>query len=165
MQTRSFHDHMWFMSLALEQAEEAFWNDEVPVGAVVVSDIGEVLAQSRNTKEKKHDPCGHAEILALTKAGKSLKQWRLTGATVYVTLEPCPMCLAAMIHARIGHLIFGAYDQKGGAISLGLNLYKDTRLNHQFRVWGGVKHFACSKIMSKFFKEKRKSYGGETSSS
>lgn len=158
MKIDQLQNHLWYMDMALQEAEKAYKADEVPVGALILSEHGEILAQAHNEKENQFDPTGHAEIIALRKASQKLKSWRLLNATVYVTLEPCPMCLAAMVQARIARLVFGAYDPKGGALSLGQNLYKDTRLNHQFPVVGGVKHYQCSKILSDFFKLKRQFY-------
>ena len=152
------HIHEWNMSKALDEAYKANRNDEVPIGAVLVNSDNQIIAEGHNKKEKNHDPCGHAEIITLRKSGDYLKNWRLKGCSLYVTLEPCPMCLAAMIHARIDRLIFGAYDNKGGAISLSYNLYKDTRLNHVFSIVGGIRHYECSKLISLFFKKKRSYY-------
>ena len=151
-------DYNWFMSLAIEQADKAKGYDEVPVGAVIISPDGKVIASAHNQKEKDFDPCGHAEILALTKAGDFLSNWRLSGCTLVVTLEPCPMCLSAMVQARIERVVFGAYDKKGGAISLGYDLFKDHRFNHRFAVMGGIKHYECSRMLSKFFRERRNQY-------
>jgi len=145
------------MQLALLQAKKAGMSGEVPVGAVLVSLDGEVLAEAHNQKEKKIDATAHAEILVIKKASMSQNNWRLTGTTLFVTLEPCPMCLAAMVQARIDRVIFGAYDKKGGALSLGYDLYKDKRLNHSFSVMGGVEQEECASLLSNFFKERRKS--------
>lgn len=153
-----FQDHLWFMGLALEQADQAYRNHEVPVGAVLVSDSGEVISKQFNVKEANHNPIGHAEILTIAEGGKKIQNWRLTGCTLYVTLEPCPMCLTAMVQSRILQCVFGAYDPKGGAISLGYNLHKDKRLNHQFSIMGGVKHYESSRLLSQFFKERRTAY-------
>ncbi len=146
------------MDLALELAEEAYKNGDVPVGAVVLDSSLKVIAESFNNKEKTFRPTGHAEIIALELAAKDLGCWRLEGCTLIVTLEPCPMCLGAMTNARIERLIFGAYDSKGGAISLGYNFFKDKRLNHRFGVVGGICHYQSSKMLSSFFKERRESY-------
>ena len=154
----TLNDHIWNMGIALEEAENAFRNEEVPIGVVITDPDGKIVTKSFNQKEKLFDPCGHAEVLALTEAGKLKKNWRLEGHTLYTTLEPCPMCLGAMVQARIKSLVFGAYDPKGGSISLGYNLYKDKRLNHNFEITGGVRHYECSRILSAFFKDKRKSY-------
>lgn len=151
-------DHLWYMSMALEQAELAYRAQEVPVGAILVSPQGEVLSKQFNLKESQFNPTAHAEILALIEGAKKLHNWRLTDCTLYVTLEPCPMCLTAMVQSRVKQCVFGAYDAKGGALSLGYHLHQDKRLNHQFSIWGGVKHFECSKLLSQFFKERRTSY-------
>jgi tRNA(adenine34) deaminase len=151
-------DQLWFMSLAIEQAELAYKLQEVPVGAVLVSPDGEVLSKQHNLKESHFNPTGHAEILTLIEGAKKNQNWRLSKCTLYVTLEPCPMCLAAMVQARIKQCVFGAYDGKGGALSLGYTLHQDKRLNHQFSVVGGIKHFECSKVLSQFFKERRNTY-------
>lgn len=152
----NFQNAEWNMESALLQAEEAYKKDEVPIGATIVDKAGKVLSAAHNIKESNFDPCGHAEILALREASEKIKNWRLSGATLYVTLEPCPMCLSAALHARVSRIIFGAYDLKGGAISLGYNMYKDKRLNHNCEIIGGVQHYKCSSLLSTFFREKRK---------
>ncbi len=154
----SISDHLWFMSMALEQADLAYKAQEVPVGAVLVSPEGEVLSKQFNLKETHHNPTGHAEILTMIEGSKKIQNWRLSQCALYVTLEPCPMCLAAMVQSRIGLCVFGAYDAKGGALSLGYHLHQDKRLNHRFSVIGGIKHFDCSRVLSQFFKERRSSY-------
>jgi tRNA(adenine34) deaminase len=154
----SINDHMWFMAMALEQAEIAYRSQEVPVGAIIISRDGEVLSRQFNLKETNFNPTGHAEILSIIEASKKIGNWRLNECSLYVTLEPCPMCLAAMVQARIGRCVFGAYDPKGGAIGLGYGFHRDKRLNHQFALVGGVKHFECSKIISQFFRERRAAY-------
>ena len=154
----NFKDYEWLMSVAMDEAYKAYSIDEVPIGALVVDNAGNILGHGHNLKESVNDPCGHAEILAIRDACSKKDSWRLTGCTLFVTLEPCPMCLSALVQARIGRLVFGAYDPKGGAISLNYNLYKDKRLNHNFEIVGGVKHYETSQILSKFFREKRKSY-------
>lgn len=146
------------MDEALIEAENAYRKDEVPIGAVVVDSSGVILSRAHNIKEKSHNPCGHAEILAITEAAKQIGNWRLLNCSLYVTLEPCPMCLNAMIQARMGTLYFGAYDPKGGSLSLNYNFYKDKKLNHSFSVVGGLRHFECSRLLSIFFREKRLSY-------
>ncbi|MBC7537717.1 MAG: nucleoside deaminase [Bacteriovorax sp.] len=158
MSNTIFQDQLWLMDEALIEADKAYRIDEVPIGAVVVDSRGVVLSRSHNIKEKNHNPCGHAEILAITEAAKKLNNWRLINCSLYVTLEPCPMCLSAMIQARIGTLYFGAYDPKGGSLSLNYNFYKDQKLNHSFPVIGGLRHFECSKLLSNFFREKRTNY-------
>jgi tRNA(adenine34) deaminase len=154
----SVSDHLWFMSMALEQAELAYKMQEVPVGSVLVSPKGDILSKQFNLKETHYNPTAHAELLVLTDAAKKLQNWRLSDCILYVTLEPCPMCLTAMVQSRIKQCVFGAYDAKGGALSLGYYLHQDKRLNHQFSMMGGVKHFECSRLLSQFFKERRMSY-------
>ena len=151
-------DHLWLMDEALIEANKAYREDEVPIGAVIVDSEGAIISRSHNHKEKAHNPCGHAEIIAITEACKKLGNWRLLNCSIYVTLEPCPMCLSALVQTRIGHLYFGAYDTKGGALSLNYNFYKDQKLNHSFPVMGGLRHFECSRLLSTFFKEKRSGY-------
>lgn len=158
MSNTIFQDQLWLMDEALIEADKAYRQDEVPIGAVVTDNRGVILSRSHNIKEKNHNPCGHAEVLAITEAAKKLNNWRLIDCSLYVTLEPCPMCLSAMIQARIGTLYFGAYDPKGGSLSLNYNFYKDQKLNHAFPVVGGLRHFECSKLLSTFFREKRNSY-------
>jgi tRNA(adenine34) deaminase len=155
---QAISDHLWFMSMALEQAELAYRAQEVPVGAILVSPKGEVLSKQFNLKESHFNPTAHAEILALTEGAKKIQNWRLSDCTLYVTLEPCPMCMSALVQSRVGQCVFGAYDSKGGALSLGYHFHQDKRLNHQFKVIGGIKHFECSKLISQFFKERRTSY-------
>lgn len=151
----NFSDHLWFMGLAIEQADLAFKAQEVPVGAVLVSPTGEVLSKQHNLKESHFNPTAHAEILSITESAKKLSNWRLSDCTLYVTLEPCPMCLSAMLQSRVKACYFGAYDPKGGALSLGYKFHQDKRFNHQFSVIGGIKHYECSRVLSQFFKERR----------
>ena len=151
-------DHLWFMSMALEQAELAYKHQEVPVGSLLVSPQGEILSKQHNLKESQFNPTAHAEILSLSEGGKRLQNWRLNDCVLYVTLEPCPMCLAAMVQSRVKMCVFGAYDSKGGGLSLGYHINQDKRLNHQFSIIGGVKHYECSRLLSQFFKERRTSY-------
>jgi len=142
----------------LRLAEDAFYRGEVPVGAIVVSPTGEIISEAFNLKEETYDVSGHAEILALREASKKLKSWRLVDCSLFVSLEPCPMCLSAILQSRIKNLYFGAYDRKGGALSLGYNFSQDNRFNHSFSIYGGFKHYECSTILSRFFKQKRKKY-------
>lgn len=150
--------HNWFMQIAFEEAQKAYGQDEVPVGAVIVSESDKIIWKSHNLKEKSNDPFGHAEILAMREAAKILGSWRLSGCRMYVTLEPCPMCMAAVVHARLSTVIFGAYDLKAGALSLGYKYNLDKRLNHNFAVCGGVMDYENSKLLSQFFREKRQFY-------
>lgn len=151
-------DYLWHMDLAIEMAEKAYGNDEVPVGAVLVDSSNKVLSSAFNLKEQNQDVTGHAEILCLKEAAEKNKSWRLNGCTLIVTLEPCPMCLSAALQARVKTVVFGAYDLKGGALSLGYHFHQDPRLNHKLDIVGGVRHYQCSKLLSQFFKEKRNYY-------
>lgn len=144
-----------FMQLALEQAGKAAELDEVPIGAVVVCD-GKVVAQACNRRETDADPAGHAEFLAMKQASRELGVWRLSGCTVYVTLEPCIMCAGLMHQARIDRCVFGAHDPKAGALGSLYQVNADSRLNHTFAVTSGVCEDDCAQILRRFFKEKRK---------
>lgn len=148
------HNHTYYMDMAIEQAEISGEQGEVPVGAVVV--IGDtVVARAHNSVIAMNDPSAHAEMLALRKAGQKLGNYRLTGARLYVTIEPCIMCAGAMIHARIKQLIFGAYDDKAGAITL-FDIFNDRRLNHRVEVIPGVQEHKTARMLKEFFKQKRK---------
>jgi tRNA(adenine34) deaminase len=157
-ESNNFQDQLWLMDEAILEAEKAYREDEVPIGAVITDSSGAILSRAHNLKEKLYNPCGHAEILAISEAAKKIANWRLIDCSLFVNLEPCPMCLSAMIQARIGSLYFGAYDPKGGSLSLNYNFYKDQKLNHTFAVVGGLRHFECSRLLSRFFREKRNSY-------
>ena len=130
--------HIWNMNIALKEAECAFKEGEVPVGAVIVDENDQVLAKTHNLKEQNKDTTAHAEILAIREASEKLGDWRLVNCTLYVTLEPCPMCLYAILQARFRNVVFGAYDQKAGSVSLGYSFQKDERFNHKFSIIGGV---------------------------
>ena len=143
------------MKMALAEAEKGFKKDEVPVGAVIVAD-GKVIARAHNLRESLVDPTAHAEILALKKAGKKLGGWRLNMATLYTTLEPCPMCAGAVVHSRIKELVYGAYDPKAGACGSIMNVVSSGHLNHRVKVISGVMKAECSEILRKFFKKLRK---------
>ncbi|MCX5827865.1 MAG: tRNA adenosine(34) deaminase TadA [Deltaproteobacteria bacterium] len=143
-----------YMALALEEAATAAAEGEVPVGAIIVSD-DRVIARAHNRPIALHDPTAHAEILAIRAAARYAGNYRLSGTTLYVTLEPCLMCAGAVIHARIGRVVFGARDPKGGAVvSLG-RVFADTRLNHHVDFTGGVMEGMCAEILSSFFQQKR----------
>ncbi len=148
-----------FMRMALDQAVLAQALGEVPVGAVVVSD-DQVVAQAHNVREAWQDPTAHAEIVAIRDAANRLGTWRLTGATLYVTLEPCSMCVGAMILARIERLVFGATDPKAGACGSVLNIPEERRLNHQLEVCGGVLDQESQDLLQAFFKRLRDDVGG-----
>ena len=144
----------YYMNIALELAKEAFHRGEVPIGAVLVRD-GRILAQSHNRREELKDATAHAEILVLREAGQLLGGWRLLGTTLYVTLEPCPMCAGALVQARISRLVYGARDPKGGAAVSLYNITSDSRLNHRLEVEGGILREKCSSLLQDFFKERR----------
>lgn len=144
-----------YMQMALEQARLAAQADEVPIGAVVVRD-GEVIATARNTREEDRDPAGHAEFTALLRAAKELDAWRLSGCTVYVTLEPCIMCAGLMHQARIDRCVYGASDPKAGALGSLYEVHCDERLNHTFEVRSGVLEEECASLLKDFFAAKRK---------
>lgn len=144
-----------FMELALRQAEKAYELGEVPVGAVLVKD-GRVLVKDYNRREQLSDATAHAEMLVLSQGGKMLGGWRLAGATLYVTLEPCPMCAGAMVQARVERLVFGAADPKGGAAGTLYDIVRDDRLNHRLSVTGGVLEERCAALLQQFFISKRK---------
>jgi len=143
-----------FMRLALREAVAAGAHGDVPVGAVVVRD-GEVIGTGRNERELRGDPTAHAELLALRAAALTLGGWRLPGAVVYVTLEPCPMCAGAIQQARIARAVFGAPDQKLGAAGSVLNILGDPRLLHRVEVQGGVLAAESLAVLQRFFDERR----------
>ena len=141
------------MSLAYNLAIQAEKEDEVPVGAIVVLQ-GKVIGTGYNRREQRKDPIAHAEILAIQEASQSIGDWRLNECTLFVTLEPCLMCLGALHQSRIKEVFFGARDPKGGALSLGYRFFEDARLNHRFPVTY-VETFECSQILKNFFKKFR----------
>ncbi len=143
-----------FMQLALGEATAAREADEVPVGAVIVQD-NRVIAAAHNQREQLHDPTAHAEMIAITQAAGALKSWRLDRCTLYVTLEPCPMCAGAIIQARLPRVVFGAADPKAGAVMSLFQLLDDPRLNHRANVTGGILSQSCGEIISRFFQQKR----------
>ena len=143
-----------FMALALAQARCALRAGEVPVGAVVVR-AGQVLAVGSNAPIGAHDPSAHAEIIALRAAAAKLGNYRLTGATLYVTLEPCPMCAGAMVHARVARVVYGAPDPLAGSAGTVFNLLNAAALNHQAEVQGGVLAGECSQRLKAFFQSRR----------
>ncbi len=143
------------MKIAISEAEKAGGKAEVPIGAVLVSQNGEILATTHNQAISLHDPSAHAEILALRKAAQKTKNYRLLNTTLYVTIEPCVMCMGAVVHARISTLVFGARDPKwGGAGSL-YNLANDHRLNHIVEIIEGICEDECRALMQEFFRLKR----------
>lgn len=148
-------DKKYFMLKALEQAKIAYKKNEVPIGAVIVKD-GKVIAEGFNKREKKQNALFHAEIVAINKACKKLKSWRLDDCDIYITLEPCLMCFGAIINARLKNCYFGAYDKSGGSISSNSELLNKSILNHKLNVEGGILKEECADILSTFFEEKRK---------
>jgi tRNA(adenine34) deaminase len=142
------------MAIAMEEAERARAAGEVPVGAVVVSQ-GRVISQAHNQRETDADPTAHAEILALRRAATALGTWRLSGATLYATLEPCPMCAGALVASRVARVVFGAFDPKAGACGSLYNLCVDPRLNHELTVTSGVLGDSAGDLLSAFFNERR----------
>jgi tRNA(adenine34) deaminase len=143
-----------FMEQALALAVQGQAQGEVPVGCLVVKD-GEIIAQAYNQPIALHDPCAHAEILALRAAGQVLRNYRLLGCTLYVTLEPCPMCVSAMLHARIERCVYGASDPKTGALGSAIDLPAAHPWNHHFAQEGGVLKEPCSALLVDFFKSRR----------
>ena len=149
----------YFMQDAIRQAVKAYEADEVPVGAVVVRE-GAVIARAWNQVELLKDATAHAEMIALTAAEAAVGDWRLTGCTLYVTKEPCPMCAGALVHCRIDRVVFGAADPKGGAAGGAMNLLQFPTLNHTCDITGGVMEPDCRSLLQTFFKEKRKPSNG-----
>ncbi len=143
-----------FMRMALEEAARAPAVGEVPIAAVIVHD-GRVLAQAHNFRELWQDPTAHAEVIAIRAAATALGTWRLTGTTLYVTVEPCTMCIGAIILARVSRVVFGAWDPKGGACGSLFNLPSEPKLNHRVLVTGGVLEQESQALLQKFFKELR----------
>lgn len=146
--------HERWMRLALEEARAALVDDEVPVGAVVVAS-GRVVASAHNQREQLQDPTAHAEMIALTQAAASLGSWRLEGCSLYVTLEPCPMCAGAILQARVPVVVWGAADPKAGAVASLYRLFDDVRLNHRVSHEGLVLADECGRLLSEFFRSKR----------
>jgi tRNA(adenine34) deaminase len=147
-------DETW-MQVALSEADLATAHADVPVGCVVVSADGVELARDHNRREELQDPLAHAEALALRSAARKVGHWRLEGASVYVTLEPCPMCAGALVNARVATLVYGARDPKAGAVESLFQIGTDPRLNHRFAVRSGVLAGDCAARLGAFFKKLR----------
>ncbi|CQR45774.1 tRNA-specific adenosine deaminase [Paraliobacillus sp. PM-2] len=143
-----------FMELALAEAIKANQLGEVPIGAVIVHG-GDVIAQAFNLRESLQTTASHAEMLAIDKANEQIGSWRLEECTLYVTLEPCPMCAGAIVQSRIPRVVFGAYDPKAGCAGSIMNLLEDNRFNHQVKLMGGVLEEACGALLTDFFKQLR----------
>jgi tRNA(adenine34) deaminase len=144
-----------FMAEALAEARRAAAEGEVPIGAVLVIE-GRIAGRGRNARERLRDPTAHAEILALQEAARTLGRWRLTGSTMYATLEPCPMCAGALVNARVDRLVYGVADPKAGAVETLFDIVRDARLNHRVAVSSGVLGEECSAVLREFFRERRK---------
>jgi len=156
--------HEYFMQLALQEAEAAQDEGEVPVGAVIVhrdltgGDVDQperIIASAHNQREVLRDPTAHAEMIAITQAAAALGDWRLANCTLYVTLEPCPMCAGAIVQARLPQVVYGAVDPKAGAAGTLYQLLDDPRLNHRCQIAAGVLEDRCSRILSDFFRRQR----------
>ena len=152
--------HRRWMQLALREAERAFEQGEVPIGAVVVRG-GQLLGRGHNRVEQLKDPTAHAELLAVTAACEALESKFLDGCTLYVTLEPCPMCAGALVWARLPRLVFGAFDEKAGAAGTLYNIPEDGRLNHRIEVVSGVEADAAADLLRQFFRARRSTPGGD----
>ena len=143
-----------FMKEALKEAQKSYKKEEIPVGAIIVKD-GKIIAKGHNLKETKTDPTKHAEIIAIQKACKKLQTWRLTGCTMYVTLEPCSMCAGSLIQSRLDKVVIGTMDEKTGACGSVLNLLSDYKFNHTVQIETGIMQEECKTILQQFFKELR----------
>jgi tRNA(adenine34) deaminase len=156
--------HENYMQQALREAQAAGDEDEVPIGAVIVCEDAaggrRVIGAAHNQREQLRDPTAHAEMLAITQAAQALGNWRLDGCTLYVTLEPCPMCAGAIVLARIPRVVYGAADPKAGAAATLFRLLDDPRLNHRAEVVAGVLAEPCGQILSQFFEQKRRGAKG-----
>ena len=143
-----------FMIQALKEAEKSANFDEVPVGAVIVKN-GKIIARGHNLRERSNDPTAHAEIVAIRKACKKLKSWRLEDCTIYVTIEPCSMCAGTLLWSRIQRIVYGAKDPKGGAIVSSFSFFEVKNINHHPEITGGVLAERCANLMTSFFRSKR----------
>lgn len=152
------NDVTW-MRAALAEAERAFAIGEVPIGAVIVSG-GRIVGKGHNLRETDQDPTAHAEVVAIREAARTLGSWRLTGCTLYATIEPCPMCAGALLLARVDRLVYGAPDPKGGAVDSLVRLLDDPRFNHQVRVTSGVRAEEGADLLRRFFRQLREGSGG-----
>ncbi|MGL4208221.1 MAG: tRNA adenosine(34) deaminase TadA [Candidatus Adiutrix sp.] len=155
MSTFTAHE-VWLMEQALKEASWAAENNEVPVGAVVVNPHGQIVSSAQNQVIEKGDPTAHAEILAIRAAAKVLGNYRLSGHSLFTTIEPCPMCLGAALHARLERIVFGAVEPKWGAAVSLIRLGEIEGLNHQLKIEGGLLAEQCGQIISLFFQAKRK---------
>ena len=143
------------MQQAIAIANEVKSSDDVPVGALIVNEAGEIISSGKNEREKDNDPTAHAEILAIRRAGEKLGSWRLDDLTLIVTLEPCVMCAGAILQSRLKRLVFGAFDQKAGAVGSSLDVIRDVRALSKVEVVSGVLEDECAKLLTDFFATKR----------
>lgn len=146
---------IYFMKLALEEAKNALAAGEIPVGAILTDSNGYIFSKTHNKKEALFDPTGHAEILALREGTERIRNWRLSGAVLYVTKEPCIMCAGAIVGARISRLVYGCNDPKGGAVKSLYQIPTDKRLNHQIEITAGILEDSCAAMLKAFFKNRR----------
>jgi len=149
------HEYEQAMRIALDHAQVAASEGEVPVGAVVLDETGKVIGVGRNDREASHNPLGHAEVVALSAAAAHLNSWRLDGCTLVVTLEPCTMCAGAAVQSRIARIVFGAFDEKAGAVGSLWDVVRDRRLPHRAEVISAVLAVECAQILSDFFASTR----------
>lgn len=145
-----------YMRLALAEADKAYNRGEVPIGAVLVAEDGTVVSVGHNLREENHDATAHAEIEAIRSANEKLGKWRLSGTTLYVTIEPCPMCAGAIVNSRIARVVYGGLDSKAGAVHSVFNVLTNPQLNHQVQVTGGVLEDECREKMRDFFAMRRR---------
>ena len=147
--------HIYWMEYAIKEAEQAFDENEIPVGAIVIRN-DEIIGKGHNQREELHDPTAHAEMIAISSAAEFLEDWRLEDCSLYVTLEPCPMCIGAILNARIPRLYFGAYDEDAGMCGSRDNLCQQNLLNHNVTYRGGILQPACQALLDDFFRDIRK---------
>ena len=155
----NYSDYMW-MGYCLDLARKAANMGEVPVGAIVVLD-GEIIGRGSNLRETGGDPTAHAEIIAIRQAADRVGNWRLINATLYVTLEPCPMCAGALVNSRVSRLVYGCTDPKAGAVDSLYQIVTDTRLNHRLVVDSGLRKRECATVLTEFFRARRKNKPNE----
>jgi len=155
MQTNDLSTDQRYMRMAIDQAYIAEENGDVPIGCVIVYE-NRVIAKGYNQREQLHDPTAHAEIIALTQAAEFIGNWRLHGCTIYVTLEPCPMCAGALVLGRLDRLVYGTEDPKTGAVKSLYNIVQDDRLNHRLEVTSGVMQKECQEQLQAFFQKRRR---------
>ena len=151
---QTIKDDSFYMREAIREAKMALAKEEVPIGCIIVYK-GEIIARAHNLREQLKDPTAHAEMIAITQASSFLDSWRLEGTTLYVTLEPCPMCAGALVLSRIDRVVYGARDTKGGACESHLNLPQDPHWNHQVEIISGVLEMECGTLLSEFFRQLR----------